>query len=147
MNKVMILLALLLTFTAASASAQKKDAIGNFLIGNWNDSVKSNTTKIQKIAVGTPSNGITVQYFLDQVTDTITGVVSVWCSLDDSTYTPYPGADSVTISAATDVRKMWFLNTKAAGNGVRYIAIHTRCPSNTTNSTSKARLRTKLWGY
>lgn len=116
-------------------------------MGTTTDTAKANTTKTQTLAVGTNNVGVTIAYHLDQITDTITGHVSVWCSIDGSTYFPYPSIDSVAISAATDVYKMWFINTKVNNNPVRFIQVRTRCPSNTTNATSKAKLNTKLYTY
>lgn len=128
------------------AMAQVKDNKGNLLVGYWNDSVKSNTMLRQKINIGTQS-GITISYRLTQVTDTITGVASVWCSIDDTTWAKYPNIDSIAISAKTDLEYIWHINNKADGLDVRYFEIRTRCPSNTTNSTSKARVRTKVFPY
>lgn len=146
MRKIVTLFAAALLIFAAPAIAQKTDKLGNNLFGEWNDSVKSNTTKVQKIKVASPG-GITIQAQGTHVADTITGYVSVWCSLDDSLYVPFPGADSVAISATADVGKMWFLNNKEEGNKVQWIELRWRCPSNTTNSTSKMRLRSKLFRY
>lgn len=148
MKKIFLLLALVAVTFPQLATAQAPDAYGNYTVGTATDTAKPNTTKSQKIKVnGSHDKGITAQYFLDQITDTITGYVSVWWSLDNISYQPYPGADSFAISAATDLHKGWFLNTKVNGNPVNWLDFRTRCPSNTTNSTGKAKLTTTLLPY
>lgn len=146
MKKLLMLLMLVMLVFVTGAMAQVKDNKGNLLVGYWNDTVKSNTTLRQKINIGTQS-GITISYRLTQVTDTITGVASVWCSIDDTTWVKHPTLDSITISAATNAQHIWYVNTKANGLAVRQFEVRTRCPSNTTNSTSKARVRTKVFQY
>jgi hypothetical protein len=148
MKKIMFLIALFAVTFPHISQAQSSDALGNYTVGTATDTAKPNTTKSQKIKVmGSHDKGITVQYFLDQITDTITGYASVWVSIDNITYVQHPTADSIAISAATDCKKIWYLNTQANGNPVNWIDIRTRCPSNTTDATGKAKLNTKLLTY
>lgn len=151
MKKVLLLIAIMaVTFpqiAQAQSNASQQDSYGNYTVGGLTDTAKPNTTKTQTAPVRSHERGVTVQYYLDQVTDTITGYVSIWVSLDNITYVPHPTADSFAISAATDLKKIWYLNTKVNGNPVNFIQVRTRCPSNTTNSTGKAKLTTKLLLY
>lgn len=134
-----------LTFAPPATNTASGQTVS--IVGTRTDTAKSNTTKTQKVFVGNNSQGITLSYNLHHLTDTITGYVSVWGSVDDSTYAPYPGLDSVAIAAVGDVSKLWFVNTKASPNPVKYIKIYTRCPSNTTNATSKAKVTSKVLPY
>lgn len=147
MKKLLMLLLAAGALSATPASAQVKDPVGNAYIGTATDTAKGNATKVQSSDVSDPTKGYTVQYTLRHLTDTVTGVASVWASLDGATYVPYPGLDSVTITATADVAKMWFVNTHVAGNPVKKIQVRTRCVSNTTNATSKAKVTSKLWPY
>ena len=145
MKKVFVLLiaAVFVTMFTPSAKAQ----IGKIWdVGGSTDTAKPNTTKTQTVSTN-HAGGTTIQYRLDQITDTVTGYVSVWCSLDGVTYFPHPTADSVAIAAATDVYKVWFINTRVNGNPVKFLRLITRCPSNTTNSTGKAHIRAKMFPY
>lgn len=144
-----ILALLMLTFAlpAANTFAQKMDEKGNYYVGTTTDTAKPNTTKKQAIAVGSASTGVTLQYNLTQLTDTCVGYVSVWASLNGTTYAPYPGIDSVAVSAATNVSKIWLINTKANNNPVKYIEVRTRLTSNTTNATGKAKVTTIMNPY
>lgn len=145
MKKIFILLLAAAAFIVTPASAQ--DYLGNWLIGTATDTAKPNTTKNQTIKLTDPSKGITVQYWLQSVADSITGYASVWASIDNITYAPYPGADSVALVAHADTKKLWFLSTHQNLNPVKYVQVRTRCPSNTTNATGKAKLNTKLSQY
>lgn len=147
MKKILMLLLAAGALTATPASAQKQDPQGNFYVGTAFDTARGNATKVQSADVSDPAKGYTLQVLVHPLTDTITGVVSVWASLDGTTYLPYPGLDSVTITAATDCKKLWFVNTHVAGNPVKKIQVRTRCASNTTNATSKAKVTSKLWPY
>lgn len=144
MKKMIFVTIALLMIACHTTFAQTQKV---YTVGTTRDTAKSNTTKTQTLAIGTADVGVTLAYHLDQITDTITGHVSVWCSINGTTYFPYPSIDSVAISAATDVYKMWFINTKVNGNPIRSIQVRTRCPSNTTNATSKAKLNTELYTY
>lgn len=148
MKKILMLLIAAGALTATTtATAQKTDPQGNFYVGTATDTARGNATKVQSSDVSEPGKGYTLQVLVHPLTDTITGYVSIWASLDGTTYLPYPGVDSVAISAATDCKKLWFLNTHVAGNPVKKIQVHTRCASNTTNATSKAKVTSKLWPY
>lgn len=129
-----------LTFAPPAAHAQ------DYVVGTARDTAKPNTTKHQKIAVASPG-GMTVTYKCTQVADSITGYVSVWGSLNDTTYFPWPGADSFAISAAVNLEKGWLLRTPEQSNPIKWLDIRTRCPSNTTNTTGKAKVDTRLRLY
>jgi len=145
MKKILFCALLCLSAALISTTAHAENVVST--VGTVTDTAKGNTTKTQTVFVGTADNGITIHYFLDHLTDSITGYASVWGSLDGVKYAPYPGIDSVAISAAVDVSKLWFINTYANRNPVKYIQIKTRCASNTTNATSKAKLTTKVLPY
>lgn len=129
-----------LIFAPPAAHAQ------DYIVGSARDTAKPNTTKRQKLAVVSPG-GITVSYKCTQITDTITGYVSLWASLNDTTYFPWPGADSFAIAAATNLEKGWFLRTPDLSNPIKWLEVRTRCPSNTTNATGKAKVDSRLRVY
>lgn len=108
------------------------------------DTAFGNTTKHQ-ISPVSPGGGVTVQYWMDQINDSCAGAVSVWGSIDNITYAPYPGADSVAVTAGVDIKKLWFLSKFNEKNPVKYIDIRTRLTS--TYTVGKAKVRTKVYTY
>lgn len=137
-NKLTILFALAVLIFAPPATAQLNR------IGTALDTAKPNTTKLQTLKWESATTA-TVQYNLHSLTDSLTGYVSLWASIDGATYAPYPGADSVAIVAHTDVNKLWFLFPKPQVNQIRFLQIRTRCPSNTTNTTGKGYITSNLY--
>lgn len=146
-----IILFALIGLCSFRLSAQIEQTPAELLImgtstGAQQDTAKSNTTKLQTKMVES-KKGITIQYSLTHATDTVTGYVSVWGSIDGVTFCPYPGADSVAITATGNINKLWFLAQPPTTNPIRVFQVRTRCPSNTTNASSKAYIKTNIWLY
>lgn len=143
MKKILFLLLAAGAMLSTPANAQSTDSKGNFIVGTVHDTAFGNATKHQISTAG--FDGTTVSYWLDQINDSCAGYVSVWGSIDGTTYGPYPGADSVAITVGVDVKKLWFLNTHLAKSPVRFIDIRTRLT--TSYSVGKAKVTTKLYSY
>lgn len=115
-----------------------------YVVGSLSDTAFGNATKIQTATIS-PGGTVSVQYWLDQINDSCAGYASVWCSLDGTTYAPWPGADSVAITAGVDIKKMWFLSTSAATCQVKSLQIRTRLT--TSYTVGKAKVKTKVFPF
>ena len=133
-----------LLFAAPAPAAHAQGYL--FKIGTSTDTAKQLVTKTQTATVGS-KKGLTVQYWFQKLTDTCTGYVSIWGSVDGTTYAPWPSADSQAITATNDVKKLWFLATDASKNPIQYIQVRTRLATNTTTATAKGKVTTYGWTY
>lgn len=146
MKKLFVLLIAATVMTSHPAKSQvinPKSEI--FTVGTLVDTAFGNSTKTQTAAATTKGGGITVQYTIQQLNDSCAGYVSVWCSIDNVHYFPYPGADSVAISVGVNFTKGWFLATAANKNPIKSIQVRTRLTS--TYTVGKATVKTKYYPY
>ena len=148
MKKLLVILIAAVSVTTFTHSAKAQEVNAKEIVydlGTTHDTAFGNGTKSQtgKVSKG---GGVTVQYKLHELNDSCAGYVSVWGSLDNITFFPYPGADSVQITTATtDIKKGWFLATHVNGNPVLYIDVRTRLT--TSYTVGKATVRSKVYPY
>ena len=130
--------------TAATAQTTINPKGEVFVMGSLSDTAFGNTTKCQTSPVS-PGGGVTVQYWLDQINDSCAGYASVWGSIDNVTFAPWPGADSVAITVGVDIKKLWFLRNYSEKNPVKYVQVRTRLT--TSYTVGKAKVKTKVFPY
>lgn len=141
----MILAVSVTAFTHSATAQTTVNPKGEvFQVGTLTDTARGNSTTHQTSSVP-PGGGITVQYWMDQINDSCAGYVSVWGSLDNITYFPYPGADSVAVTVGVDIKKGWFLSKGNERNPVKYLDVRTRLT--TSYTVGKAKVKTKLYQY
>lgn len=147
--KRMLLAACLILASASATLAQDVPVVYSMNTHAVGDTVLGATTMLNSKKV-TDKKSITVEATATRVTDTITVTLSVWGSVDGITYAPWPGADSLTttlLAANTPVSKMWFLSVPPATSQVQFYQVRARCASNTTNASSKAAIRSRIYCY
>lgn len=115
-----------------------------FDVGTTHDTAHGNAT-FHQISSVSPGSGLTVQYRLDQINDSCAGAVSIWGSIDNIDYFPYPGADSVAITAGVDIWKGWLLVAPPAKVGIKFLDVRTRLTS--TYTVCKGKVKTKVLPY